>query len=600
MLSFPCAHRSDDSPAWRRGLLVFTAVLLGILPATLRADPASSPDELPRTVARLLSGLDNDREFERQVAVQELDALAARPESAAQLSSLLRTALVQPQTSLEVRTQLRRVLEKLPAAETLTPPEATLGEIHRLVEQLDADSYDDRRSAAARLKWLLRDNRHAVTVMHKLKNRLADPDLPTDSRGRLEAIWQAARQSWLLSDPATWKLPPVTAAQANAWIDQLCRPLPAEDRRAARIARDAAERELRDLLCRDDMVPALRKALEARQADPLLDVDSAGRIGRLYDLSRPGLIAECWAVESSENGYIRKQLVVQHLIAGVPQHAPGSERATHFDFIDDKRAHCVSGNTLSPNTNYPVHRAIPHPQNPGFFFHLIHCYTPRIRLVYELRIDAQEQERLAELSFSTCEAWLAEKHVLKRNELLMLPALAPEVVSSFAGRYFLAVNDQPLDDDAGMHSVHTELCRALMEYGGTKRVMPGLAKALADGRIKPAPAGTVPLNYPWVLALHLARSDPWPEADEWLADQIGRTDALYFGGTRSPEVGATAASILLERHKRNLADFQLEQVLETPLDDHGFFGYRFTAPEGRKAVERWWQKREPAAEKTLP
>jgi hypothetical protein len=292
---------------------------------------------------------------------------------------------------------------------------------------------------------------------------------------------------------------------------------------------------------------------------------------------------------------------VQHLIAGVPQHAPGSERATHFDYIDDKRAHCVSGNTLSPNTDYPVHRAIPHPQNPGYFFQLINCHTPRIRLVYELRLESQEQQRLAEVSVSTCEAWLATKHVLKRNELNMIPGLAPDVVSHFAGRYMCTVDDQPLDNDVAMHSVHTDLCRVLLEYGGTRRLMPGLGKALAENRIKRAPAGTVPLNYPWVLALKVSKRDPWPEADAWLAEQVALDESLYFGGTRSPEVGATAASILLERHQMNLRDFRLEQALETPLDDDEFYGYRFTAPEGRKAVQEWWQKRRtPAVEKTVP
>ena len=143
---------------------------------------------------------------------------------------------------------------------------------------------------------------------------------------------------------------------------------------------DVAEGELIDLLIYDAWTPKVRDALAMRlESQEDLPPEALERLDRLYDLCQPAMAAEIW-VERSHN-------TVQYLLVDVPQRVEQAERTTHFDRIDDKMAHCVSGNSLAPG-DYPVGIGLPptHPLNPvkeGRLFHLINlphscagdCYT---------------------------------------------------------------------------------------------------------------------------------------------------------------------------------------------------------------------------------
>src|SRR4029078_5820862 len=89
------------------------------------------------------------------------------------------------------------------------------------------------------------------------------------------------------------------------------------------------------------------------------NADAEARLREIADFARPAMAAEVWT-HSSFDWEHRQHVTVQHLLVDVPQYPEISTKATHFDRIDDKTAHCVSGNNLTPG-DYPVGGAIPHP-----------------------------------------------------------------------------------------------------------------------------------------------------------------------------------------------------------------------------------------------
>ena len=93
----------------------------------------------------------------------------------------------------------------------------------------------------------------------------------------------------------------------------------------------------------------------------------------MLDWTKPELVAEFW-----QGGH---QTGEQHLVVGVPTLSPNAMKPTHFDRADDRVAHYVSGNSLSPG-DYPVGEAFPHPLVEHGFFHLVNLPTPRRRMAY--------------------------------------------------------------------------------------------------------------------------------------------------------------------------------------------------------------------------
>ena len=118
--------------------------------------------------------------------------------------------------------------------------------------------------------------------------------------------------------------------------------------------------------------------------------------------------------------------------------------------------------------------------------------------------------------------------------------------------------------------------------------MPGLAEAIAKNRFLP-PTLLAPYRLDLLAALAIADHDPWPGADAWLADHIGQAESLIEGHEAGPELGATAAAILLKRHGQNPAAFgilPLDQELPKPFR---VSGCRFRSKDAAAKVQEWWR-----------
>ena len=352
-----------------------------------------------------------------------------------------------------------------------------------------------------------------------------------------------------------------------------------------RIRRQAVERELLDLLIDDTNLPRVKEQL-ARQLEVTTDTDALDRLHRLERLLLPAMAAEIWSGQLA---------TIQHLLVGVPQYPVGMPKATHFDAIDDKVAHCVSGNSLLPG-DYPVGVGIPHPEGKRLdgrssMFHLINLPTPRRRLAFRYEIKRNEAERLNELSKRTVAAIMAEKKIFTENELAMLEQLDPEVFSSFVGPYFQAVADRPIKRGdislTGQPTLHTAICYMLAQFG-TREALPGLEKAIADKRIAP-PTPEAPYLMTWIAALAIAEHDPGDETDEWLASLIGRDEPLILTIQPTANLGATAAAMLLRRMDVDIGTFGLQVDPDNFFNRFGLTGFRFMSPEKRDEVLRWWK-----------
>jgi hypothetical protein len=127
---------------------------------------------------------------------------------------------------------------------------------------------------------------------------------------------------------------------------------------------------------------------------------------------------------------------------------------------------------------------------------------------------------------------------------------------------------------------------------GAPEALPGLLAAI-DAKRFPAPTAEAPENWPWIAAMSIAERDAGPKSDAWLASLIERTDPLRIHGDKPPELGATAAAILLARHRESLGEFGLESAADPMLEEFGAPGYRFTAPDKRQKALKWWADRKP-------
>jgi hypothetical protein len=206
--------------------------------------------------------------------------------------------------------------------------------------------------------------------------------------------------------------------------------------------------------------------------------------------------------------------------------------------------------------------------------------------------DPEMSQRLAAISRETLSRILAEKRPLIDAEVQMLLGLDPVEVSRFAGKYFLTVDDSPLEqvqDRLGGRPGRFGTMCVCLAIDGTKDAVPGLLEAMAQKRIL-APTPSAPFDLPWVALLSIAERDPWPETDPFLANLLHDRRSLKVLGGRLPELGATAAAVLLRRHGGKPGDFGLEEVPEPHLYSMHLVGYRFANEDARKKVQLWWER----------
>lgn len=583
--------------------------------ATVSEKPTTSEttDAAPTAeqIRAVLASLDDDSFSARQFAQTRLKGWVASPKAQAPLAEALQALLLDPETSFEVRTICESIAAQLPQQTEQRDGPISPTEIDRLIAFCDADLFSLRAGAAARLAWLSRrDPKMALSVANKIKTRLADPELSSELRVRLTDVWQTARGVWLASDPAGWPPAIVSDAQLEAWITALAAKVV---NKQTRVAAESAERELFDLMSRDDQVARVRAALEKRlpnapvaadlepvvagdtPAEVQAEFEAADRLERLYEWTKPAMVAEIWRGHTHD--------CIQYLEIGVKQYLQGAinPRPTHFDRIDDSLAHCVSGNSLAPG-EYPVGIAIPptslSPDIPkdGRMFHLINLATPRRRLLYEnYQVKRSEDARLAELTERTTAWMLAQKRTLTEREILMFAQLDPVVVSRFVGPYLAANDDAPRTEQPddypmiGRNSRHALLCLMLSDFG-THECLPGLTEAIRRGRV-PGPNDRSTYHVGWLAALQIADRHPWPGIDDWLASLIEREDVIHAVRATPPDVGATAAAMLLARHGASLSEFGLIEYTDAQLPGMNFPLCRFNAPERRGQVLQWWKQR---------
>lgn len=613
--------------AWLGGTAFVVAAGLAA-ESSRRTDPHLHPSR--EQIVQWIRQLDADQYELRSEAAARLAQCKAQPELAPLLMEEIHRVMVAADTSFEVRRQLERLWVGQPRAARPQSQTISPDEIDRLVQQLEDDQFGTRLSASRRLEWLLENPGLVYPILARLKQRLNQDGLSLDARRWLEPVYTKARAAWLASDPATWRLPPLTDDQLAHALDKLVRsasPQPVSSMWGLEVH---AFGELCDLLARDQEVPRIRGAIEARLAQGGLTEKAASRLQELVDLTRPALVAEFWQG--------RRHLNTQYLWIGVPSRGPNQSRSSHFEYVGNEMAYCASGQNLSPGY-YPVGVAIPHPRDPGAVFHLVDLTTPRQKMIYLGRLGETDPARASallgrlrteagigsvclvdqpaafrQLSRRTLDRWLATRQRLSVEELVMLAQLDPDEVSRFASEYFLIVDDQPVPEDwaapgpepassatahyvgrvftSGQASRHGWICE-LLALEGTRAAGPGLLKAIAARRFLP-PTPQAPYQLPWIAALAIAARDPWPSADSWLADQIDRADLLAIGRTAAPQFGATAAAILLVRHHQEPRHFALKETEDPFLDHIGLPGYRYEGPEAPQSIKQWWNQHQAA------
>jgi hypothetical protein len=530
----------------------------------------------------------------RRLAAERVERWLDMPEMTAMLAEQFQQLVVQPELPFEVRWRITIWRTRLPSARSEPPQSASAEELERLVRQLDDDSYSVRAGASERLQWMAASERLAQPIVLILKRRLADPLLSEDFYRRGESIRNIAWGIWLTNDAPDWNLPPVSDRQINDWLDELARPSSAHDLRAA-LRRRIARQELMDVLSQDRDVPRVKSALEAHLRGKL-ETQAALRLRELLDLTRPALVAECWSN--------RTQMLEQHLVVGQPMHVLGAEHPSHFDRADDQQAHCVSGNSLRPG-KYPVGVAFPPPcWPPGqaeAVFHLVNLPTPRRQIAYSYYVKTDPAARLAKLSRRTLDRFLADKTLpMNDPELGMLGQLDAREVSRFASRYFLAMEDGKVDEDLDQESSTSRshlgsqssrfgaIC-AQLALDGTREAVPGLLAAIGQKKfLSPTPLG--PYQLQWLAALSIARRDPWPDVDAWLAENIDNQQTVIIDHAEAAEIGATAAALLLTRHKQRPEAFGLQAAADAQLAELNLPGFRFHAPSDVQRVRQWWKR----------
>jgi len=453
------------------------------------------------------------------------------------------------------------------------------GEVARLMEELDSEDFETRTEAAAALKKLVARPELGQFLSEQFHRRLSSLDT------YFEVRWHLKR--WCK------RLPPAGAAPAEKLSPGKIESLVAKLADDSFSVRSGAAQRLENLLDQEEYLPRIRETLLARlKAKP--DAETAVQAKRLLELSRPAMVAECWR----EHEHVGEQ----HLLVDVPSMGPGAIRASHFDRIDDEVAHCVSGNNLSPG-DYPVGVAFPHPNDPRSFFRLVNLPTPRRRRAYAEQVKIDDTVRLAAVSRRTLDRILKQKSKLGEREIIMLGQLDHKEVSRFAGKYFHLIDDGRLVPRAHGYadrrpSRFGSICLRLA-LTGTKEAIPELLAAIEKGCFMP-PTAAAPQRVHWIAALSIARRDPWPESDAWLAKQIANEELLVWGREGGAEVGATAAGLLLTRHGEKPARFDLERSPEPLLMHCRIEGYRFADEEARRKTQQWWQDRKQASGDSAP
>ena len=136
--------------------------------------------------------------------------------------------------------------------------------------------------------------------------------------------------------------------------------------------------------------------------------------------------------------------------------------------------------------------------------------------------------------------------------------------------------------------------------------------ALRQNRFRqPIPAE--PYRLPWLAAFAIARRDPWPDVDAWLAENLDNPQTIaldrdqsgnrlrratdspgtHGGSTGYSEetatVGAMAAALLARRHACRPAALGLLRTSDKQMEAFNLYGYRYGKPADIERVRQWWK-----------
>jgi hypothetical protein len=561
---------------------------------------AEEQPELPARVAALIERLDSDQFHQRTRAASELKELISSSASAEVVALAIKQSLARPELSFEVRKQLESWLPLLPQVKADPPADQPDEDLAALVDQLEDDSFAVRIAARRRLELLASEAPSAGVLAMLLRDRLAAPKLSTDSHQRLLGLWEKARGTWLVSDPATWKLPQPNDTEIKQALAHLAKPA-ASDRAELSAEQQAARRQLLDMLAFDDAVPRIVKAIEAALAADGLDQSAQARLDSVLELTQPAMVAEIW-----QN---RENILVQHLYVDVPQQVAGAPRASHFSRIDDETAQCESGSNLEPD-EYPVGVAIPHSTGKDWICHLINLPNPRRRQAYDYALLVDERVRLAELTERTIRRLTAKRLPMSDQLLnaLVQNKLDATALSEQVGSYLMTIEDRAVEEGGdtalGAGATHHQRVCFVLALLGTRHAGPGLLRVIEAKRCRSASLETTPYQWPQIAALAIAARDPWPDAELWLASQIGNAEPLAIippgddeqngpeqdpAEAALPQLGAGAAALLLKQHELAPSSFGLVPVRAKTLENLDCPCYRFASPDDHKRVIAWWQ-----------
>jgi hypothetical protein len=133
------------------------------------------------------------------------------------------------------------------------------------------------------------------------------------------------------------------------------------------------------------------------------------------------------------------------------------------------------------------------------------------------------------------------------------------------------------------------LCEVLIAQG-TRSAARGILEAIEQGRVS-LPNKNAPYRLDALALLAISARDRGPETEASLAGLLRRNDALVLSPGESPEVGATAAGLLLGRSGREPPEFGLKPLPDAMLESIGVSGFRFQSPEAGERFRRWWASR---------
>jgi hypothetical protein len=560
---------------------------------------AESVAEVRAQLPRRLCDLNSPSYEVRRRAAACVQRWIESPELGGMLAEEFQLRSLQPELPMEVRRRIELWRERLPTAHCARPRTQELADLQRLVSLLDDDSYSARVGASQRLQWLAGSESVAAPILVLLKRRLADGELSEESFRRIDEVRQVAWGVWLNRDSAGERsadrsLPPVSAAQIEHWLDDLMRPDSDRDLHGS-LYRRVARQSLMDALAEDAEMPRVKAAIETRLRGTL-NQDTRSALRTLLDLTRPAIVAEVWSDH-------KLQEPEQRLVIGEPRRFSEAANPSCFDRADDRLAHCVSGNSLTPG-DYRVGVAFPAPhKGPGereAVFHLVNLPTPRRQVAYSYYVKTDAAARLAKISRRTLDRFLGEKKLLSDPELGMLRQLDAREVSRFAARYFFLVDDGPVDEDVdamystkrrdieGESSRFGAVC-AQLAVDGTREAMPGLLDAIRQKRFL-SPTPLAPYRLEWLAAFSIAQRDPWPGVDAWLAENIENQQSLDIAHSDAAVIGATAAGILLERHHEKPSEFGLQLVVDPRLAELKVAGYSCGSALDAQRLRKWWQR----------